>query len=133
MSRLHDVDLLVMRLKKVLEALRRIPRRFASINSPDDFLQSEAGRDCLDAICMTLIAVGEAIKQIDYKTSGRLLSLYPNVDWRGVVGVRNVIAHGYFDVDVEQVFAICQTDIPVLIETIEIMIDDLGENAVASR
>ncbi|MBT3187724.1 MAG: DUF86 domain-containing protein [Anaerolineae bacterium] len=42
------------------------------------------------------------------------------------IGVRNVIAHGYFDVDAEQVFEICQDDIPALIEIVKKMIMDLG-------
>lgn len=61
---------------------------------------------------MILIATGEAIKQIDRRTKGELLKQYPEVDWDGVKGVRDVIAHGYFDVDAEQVFDICRTDIP---------------------
>jgi len=74
---------------------------------------------------MTLIAVGEAFRQIDNKTDGPLLADYPEVDWRGVIGVRNVIAHGYFDIDVEQVFSICKEDIPILIETVQRILVDL--------
>ncbi len=74
---------------------------------------------------MILVAVGEALRQVDKKTEGRLLARYPGVEWQGVIGVRNVIAHGYFDIDVEQVFDICEKDIPVLIETLREMIKDL--------
>jgi len=42
------------------------------------------------------------------------------------MGVRDVIAHGYFDIDVEEVFAICRTDIPSLIRTVRKMIEELG-------
>ena len=66
---------------------------------------------------MILIAVGEAFKQIDSTTEGKLLARYPEVDWSGVMGVRDVIAHGYFDVDVDEVFSICRTDIPELVQT----------------
>lgn len=121
----YDIDVLIERLADVLEALERIPRRFTGIDSAEAFEQSEEGRDRLDAICMTLIAVGEAFRQIDGKTGGRLLAHYPEVDWRGVMGVRNVIAHGYFDIDAEQVFGICQNDISVLIETVQRMIEAL--------
>ena len=50
---------------------------------------------------MSLVAIGEAFRQIDGKTEGRLLARYPGVEWRGVIEARNVIAHGYFDIDVE--------------------------------
>lgn len=122
---MYDTATLIERLGDVLEALERIPRRFAGIASAEAFEQSEAGRDRLDAICMSLVAVGEALRQIDGKTEGRLLARYPEVEWRGVIGVRNVIAHGYFDIDVEQVFDICQKDIPALIETLRKMIKEL--------
>lgn len=122
---MYDTAGLTEQLEDVLTALERIPRRFAGIDSAEAFEQSEEGRDRLDAICMILIAVGEAFKQIDRKTEGRLLVRYPEVEWRGVIGVRNVIAHGYFDIDVEQVFSICRQDIPALIETVRKMIKEL--------
>lgn len=122
---MYDAVGLIEQLEDVLTALERIPRRFAGIDSAEAFEQSEEGRDRLDAICMILIAVGEAFRQIDKKTEGRLLARYPEVEWRGVIGVRNVIAHGYFDIDVEQVFSICRQDIPALLETVRKMIKEL--------
>ncbi|MBI5179372.1 MAG: DUF86 domain-containing protein [Nitrospinae bacterium] len=120
-----DRALLRERLESVLEALERIPRRCADIRSAGDFTKSEQGKERLDGICMVLIAVGEAFKRIDRKTEGKLLAGYPEVEWAGVKGVRDVIAHGYFEVDVEEVFSICQTDVPVLIKTVRRMIEDL--------
>lgn len=121
----YDRELLVDRLRTLLEALERIPRRFAGIATPGDFTASDAGIDRMDAICMILIAAGEEIKSIDRKTDGELLSRYPDVKWRGVMGVRNVLAHGYFQVNAEELFAICQDDIPDLIETVKTMIEDV--------
>ena len=123
---MSDLSLVIERLEDVLEALERIPRRFADIYSADDFVDSDEGRDRLDAICMILIAVGEAFKQIDRETEGKLLKQYPEVEWRGVKGVRDVMAHGYFDIDAEQVFNICQSDIPVLIGVVRRMIKEVG-------
>lgn len=40
---MYDTGNLIERLKGVLEALERIPRRFAEIESATDFQQSEAG------------------------------------------------------------------------------------------
>ena len=41
------------------------------------------------------------------------------------MGVRDVLSHGYFQVNAEQLFDICQNDIPVLIETVKTMIKDV--------
>ena len=51
-------------LSQIFEAVRRIERRFAAIDEPDDFLTSDDGVDKLDAICMMLIAVGENLKNL---------------------------------------------------------------------
>lgn len=121
---MYDQELLVERLETVLEALERIPRRFQGMSCPEDFHVSEGGIDRMDAICMILIAAGEEFKKIDRQTEGKLLSRYP-IDWRGVIGVRDVMAHGYFDVDTEQLFNICRDDVPSLIETLRTIIQDL--------
>jgi len=127
---MFDPQLLIERLTIVLESLQRIPRRFAGINSPADFIESEMGIDRMDAICMILIAVGEEFKAIDRKTEGNLLSRYPGVNWRGVISVRDFLAHGYFQVNAEQLFSICQDDIPNLIETVKELIKDV-KNGIA--
>lgn len=61
------------KLLQIAEALRRIDRRFADIDSPDDFLDSERGVDMLDGIGMMLIAIGENLKGIDRETDEALL------------------------------------------------------------
>ena len=122
---MYDNSLLIERLTSILESLQRIPRRFADITKPSDFTDSEPGVDRMDAICMILVVVGEEFKTIDRKTQGDLLSRYHNVHWRGVIGVRDFLAHGYFQVNTEQLFGICRDDIPILIETVKRMIQDL--------
>jgi uncharacterized protein with HEPN domain len=124
---MFDNTLLIDRLETVLDALERIPERFEPISAPIDFTLSKEGREKLDAICMALAAAGEEFKSIDRKTGGNYLTRYPEVDWRGVKGVRDVIAHGYFDLDHEEVFSIRQNDIPALIKTVRKMIYDLRE------
>jgi uncharacterized protein with HEPN domain len=126
---MSDCDDLLDRLKSIQEALERIPRRFADINSPFDFLNTERGIDRMDSICMILIAVGEEFKAIDRKTSGKLLQEYPEIQWRGIMGVRDVLAHGYFQVNTEQLFTICREDIPKIIRTVQKMILDIQDHA----
>ena len=115
------------RLQMVLSALERIPTRFASINVPSDFVTSESGLEHMDSICMVLIAVGEEFKKIDRKTEGKLFAKYPQIEWRGAIGLRDILAHGYFQIDPEQLYKICNQSIPQLIETIRQMIHDLEQ------
>lgn len=113
------------RLEVILEALERVPKRFAKIRCPQDFVASEEGREHLDSICMVLLSVGEAFRQIDDKTSGQFLASYSEIPWRAVVGMRNVLAHDYFSVNEEVIFNTCQLSIPPLIEVVRQMLSDL--------
>lgn len=122
---MSDPDLLVERLESILEALERIPRRFATITQPDDFRTSEEGLEHMDAICMILIAIGEEFKKIDRKTEGKLFAHYSQVQWHGAISLRDVLAHGYFDVDAAQLYTICKDRVPVLIESLRQVIEDL--------
>jgi len=70
---MYKKELVTEILIQVLEALKKIERRFNNINSPDAFLVSEEGLDMLDSICMQLIAIGESIKNIDKITNRKLL------------------------------------------------------------
>lgn len=122
---MYDKELLADKLTQVSDALDRVARRFAGINSADDFLDSEKGLDMLDGICMMLIAVGENFKAIDRMTEGKFLEQYPKVNWRGVKGVRDVISHQYFNIDAEEIYYICSHDLELLRTTVGKMIQDV--------
>lgn len=122
---MFDCDLVNEILRQILTAASRIERRFVAIRNSDDFLVSEDGIDKLDAICMMLIAIGENLKNLDKVTGGKLLARYPDVDWKGAKGMRDIISHHYFDLNAEVVFSICKDRIPGLIKTITRMKDSL--------
>ncbi len=124
---MSDTTLLIERLELVLGALERIPNRFASIQTPDDFLADETGVEHMDSICMVLIAAGEEFKRIDKQTEGKLFAAYPQIQWRGVMGMRDVLAHGYFQVDAEQLFTVCDVHVPQLIHTLHLILRELKE------
>jgi len=114
---MFDTELVDEILSQILTAAHRIERRSRDIFEPDDFLISDAGIDKLDAICMMLIAIGESLKNLDKITDGKFLVRFPEVDWKGAKGMRDIISHHYFDLNAEVVFSICKDRIPGLIET----------------
>ena len=79
----------------------------------------------LDAICMNLIALGEAVKGLDKLTHSELLPNYPEIYWSGVMRMRDKIAHHYFEIDTDVVFKTIQEDIPPMIEVIDRMTADV--------
>jgi uncharacterized protein with HEPN domain len=108
---MYDKSLVPDLLTQIDEAINRIQRRAAGITSPEDFLKDDAGIDRLDAIAMMLIAIGENIKRLDKITDGALLVRYPGIHWPGIKGVRDILAHEYFDIDAEEIFNICKNDL----------------------
>lgn len=80
----------------------------------------------LDATCMLLIAIGESLKNLDKTTEGKLLPLYPDVPWKNVKGLRDIIAHHYFDVDAAQILWIVKNEIGPLKTAIQFFINELN-------
>ena len=115
---MFDRELAKEILKQVIYAANRIDRRFKGVHNSDDFLLSDAGIDKLDAICMMLIVIGENLKNLDKVTGGKLLAQYPDVDWKGAKGMREIISHHYFDLNAEVVFSVCKDRIPGLKATV---------------
>jgi uncharacterized protein with HEPN domain len=101
------------------EAIRRIERRFSGIQSPADFLKDDAGLDRLDAIAMMLIAIGENIQRINQRIDAHFFAQHPEINWEGVRGIRNLLAHDYFNIDAEEVYRICDREIAPLKQAIQ--------------
>ncbi|MGB0564128.1 MAG: DUF86 domain-containing protein [Spirulinaceae cyanobacterium] len=128
---MSNPGLLKERLERLLLLRNRIPARFSSIQAPVDFLTTESGLEHLDSICMVLIAVGEEIKKIDRQTNGTLLPGFPQIPWDEIVGMRDFLAHHYFEADPEQIFNTCQQGVPPLIDVVQQMLAGVENGAVS--
>lgn len=123
---MFDQSLVLELLRSIRKAAERIRKKMKTINGPEDFYASEGNKDILDVLCMQLSAIGEGLKQVDKLTDAKLLVQYPQVDWKGLKGIRDVIAHQYFDLSSEAVFETCQQDIPILLKTVKTIIKDIS-------
>ena len=101
-------------LEDILSAIERLEDRTRDIHTTDDFLCSSSGMILLDATCMLLIAIGESLKNLDKTTDGKLLPTYPSIPWKNVKGMRDIIAHHYFDVDASQILWIIKHEVAPL-------------------
>ena len=79
----------------------------------------------LDAICMQFIAIGESLKGLDKMTNNKLLPTHPEIPWKRIKGLRDIVAHHYFEIDAEVVFNTIEEDIPQMIPVIRRMIKEL--------
>ena len=122
---MYDLDLARQILRQILWSTETIRKRFEPIRSAVEFRRDERGLEKLDAICMQLIAIGESVKDLDKVTAGSLLPQYPEIEWKQVMGIRDVLSHHYFDIDEEVVFAVCTDHLASLTATIRRMLKDL--------
>jgi uncharacterized protein with HEPN domain len=123
---MSDRDIMVLgTLEEIAHSLVLIRKRFDPIRSTDDFLADESGLTTLDSISMRLIAIGEAFKNIDKLTDKKLLVHYPQINWKGVKGIRDILSHHYFDLDAETIYVICRDEIAPLTEVVDTMIASL--------
>lgn len=68
----------------------------------------------VDAIAKRVEEIGEAAKRLTPET----LATMPAVNWRGVKGIREVIAHDYDDLDVEVLASVVRDNLPGLRDAI---------------
>ena len=105
-------------LEHMLEAARLACAYTEGLNK-DDFL---ADRRTQQAIMMNLIIIGEAATRV-VNVYPELVDNYPNVPWRNMRGMRNRMAHGYFDINLDTVWNTVQEAMPQLIEQLSVIRD----------
>ena len=120
-------ELAVDILKRIEDAIERLQERTKNIKSVDDFLRSPSGMEKLDATCMLLIAIGESLKSFDKITDKQILCKDETIPWSDIMGVRDIIAHHYFDIDAEEILNIINNDLEPLAESIRNFISELEQ------
>ena len=111
--------------QQIENAIKQLKEWNANIVTADDYYISPDGMQKLAASCMLIEAIGEGIHQIDEITEGKLLPERPEIPWEDVIGIRNHIAHGYFDIDGEVVLTVVQQDLDPLFEAIKYFINSI--------
>jgi uncharacterized protein with HEPN domain len=123
---MFDKELVCSIVTQIDTAIATIQSRCAGAKDVAFFTDSPQGMEKLDGVCMLFIAIGESIKNVDKITGGTLLVKYPSIDWQGVKGFRDIVAHHYFDIDAEQVYWIVSHELKPLSETIQRIIQDIN-------
>ncbi len=101
-------------LEDILEGISRI-EEYRAGKTQKEFLQDYLVQD---AIIRRLEIIGEATKNIpeDFRAN------YPDVPWRQIAGLWDVLIHGHFGVNVKRVWLIVEKDLPDLkLKIIEIL------------
>ncbi len=120
--------------ERVLQSLRQIENSIlllqewnAGLKSADDYLLSPEGMKNLAASCMLVEAIGEAYKKIDVMTDGALLPLFSSIPWKAVKGIRDHIAHGYFEIDADVIYETVKNDLGPLLDATRFFLEEVAK------
>ena len=97
-------------------------RSFVEGLHKDDFL---ADKRTQQAVIMSLVIIGEAATKVMDGHAGFAQS-HPQVPWRHMRGMRNRIAHGYFDINLDVVWDTVQAALPALLTQLPAVRQDAG-------
>ena len=104
-------------LRHILDAFVQIEFYMDDV-SHEEFLQN---RLLQDGVIRQLEVMGEAARNL----SDDLRNEYPQIPWRQMIGLRNRMAHAYFNVDLQIVWEIVRGDIPDLKEKIKRILNEM--------
>ena len=117
-------------LHQIKDSIENLVKWNYGITDMNQLLMSPSGMQALAGNCMTIMAIGEGFRKIDKITEGRFLPLRPEIPWRQVFGLRNRIAHGYFDIDVDIISEVINDDLQPLLDATLFLIDHLKEQSI---
>ena len=92
-------------LQHILQCVRKIEEDVKA--GRDQFFASHT---ISDAVIRNLQILAESTKRL----SDEVKAAHPEIEWASIAGLRNVLVHAYFDVDLEVVWGIVKSDLPRL-------------------
>ena len=93
-------------IEHILESIELI-ENYTANKTFSDFIESV---QLQDSIIRRIEIIGEAVKNLPAEVK----SNYPDVPWKNIAGMRDVLIHKYFGIDLELTWQVVQKDIPDL-------------------
>ena len=82
-----------------------------------DYEMFASDKDYFNSICMSLLQIGELANHL----TKEFINAYSDIPWRNIIGLRNVVVHGYGQLDTETVWATLTDDIPDLYKKLKLI------------
>lgn len=105
----------IMYLEDMLQSMERIGEYIGDL----DLQKFKRNHLVIDAVVRNFEIIGEASKNIPKDVREK----YPEIPWRQMYGLRNLIAHEYFGVDYEMIWEIAKKNIPVNLRDLSKIVD----------
>lgn len=111
MKRLNKDIAILKHIIKYCDRIQKSLERFGR-----DFETFEKDNDFRDSVSMNLLQIGELAKKLslDFRNSTEA-----EMEWKAIVGMRNLFAHDYGSMDIERIWETALYDIPKLKEYCE--------------
>lgn len=100
-----------LRIQDILTAISEIQQRTTHIT----FEEFEKDKTLLKAVLYDFIIIGEATRNVP----PAIQSCHPQIPWRLMSDMRNVVAHEYFQIDITRVWITVVTDLPSLVPELQ--------------
>jgi len=98
-------------LEDILSASVKV-KKFTKGFSYDDFIDNDL---IADAVIKNILVIGEATINIPVE----IRNMNPQVEWRKMAGMRDMMIHGYFSINYRIVWDVVQNKIPILRQQVE--------------
>lgn len=114
MSRIYSLY-----LQDIVEASERIASYVKGVTHSE----FETDQMRIDAVIRNLQIIGEAVK----KLPDSIRDEYPNIAWQEIAGLRNRVTHVYFNVDINIIWDVVQSELPLLLTQIQQILKEISE------
>ena len=103
--------------KDILESINKIEGYIKELDF-EGFLRNELIQD---AVVRNLEIIGEAVKNIPSEIKNK----YPEIEWKKIAGLRDILIHQYFGVDLEIVWDVVKNKLPGLKEKVQKILSEI--------
>ena len=107
----------VLLIRDMLTAVDKVGRYTLGM----DAASFAADEVIVDAVIRNLEVLGEAARNVP----GEVRDAHPEIPWKRMVGFRNIVAHVYFGVDLDNVWKIVSENVPPVRPALEALLEEL--------
>jgi len=112
-------------LDDILEAAAKVLKYTAGFSAEKFF----SDRKTVEAVVWNLQIIGEAAKNVPEEVRSR----YPDLPWRDMAGLRDIIVHQYFGIKLDVIWKVVQSDVPSLVNRIREILEQMEQQGSFTR